>query len=56
MNVKYRPLLAEFLGTALFVFIGAGSVVANAVTNAIGVRVSGLPFTPRRILDALAKK
>jgi MIP family channel proteins len=33
VNVKYRPLLAEFLGTALFVFIGAGSVVANAVTN-----------------------
>lgn len=33
MNAKYRPLLAEFLGTALFVFIGAGSVVANAVTN-----------------------
>lgn len=33
MNVKYRPVLAEFIGTALFVFIGAGSVVANAVTN-----------------------
>lgn len=33
MSVKYRPVLAEFLGTALFVFIGAGSVVANAVTN-----------------------
>jgi aquaporin Z len=33
VNVKYRPLLAEFLGTTLFVFIGAGSVVANAVTN-----------------------
>ena len=33
MNVTFRPLLAEFLGTALFVFIGAGSVVANAVTN-----------------------
>lgn len=33
MNVKSRPLLAEFLGTALFVFIGAGSVVANAATN-----------------------
>ncbi|MGH7539298.1 MAG: MIP/aquaporin family protein [Gemmatimonadales bacterium] len=32
MNVSFRPLLAEFLGTALFVFIGAGSVVANAVT------------------------
>lgn len=33
MNAKSRALLAEFLGTALFVFIGAGSVVANAVTN-----------------------
>lgn len=33
MIVKFRPLLAEFLGTALFVFIGAGSIVANAVTN-----------------------
>jgi len=33
VNLKYRPLLAEFLGTAMFVFIGAGSVVANAVTN-----------------------
>lgn len=33
MSVRYRPVLAEFLGTALFVFIGAGSVVANAVTN-----------------------
>ena len=33
MNAKFRPLLAEFLGTGLFVFIGAGSIVANAVTN-----------------------
>ncbi len=33
MNVKFRPLLAEFLGTALFVFLGAGSIVANAATN-----------------------
>ena len=33
MNAKSRALLAEFLGTALFVFIGAGSVVANAVSN-----------------------
>lgn len=33
MNTSFRPLLAEFLGTALFVFIAAGSVVANAMTS-----------------------
>jgi len=33
VNAKFRPLLAEFLGTGLFVFIGAGSIVANAATN-----------------------
>ncbi|MGH7644044.1 MAG: MIP/aquaporin family protein, partial [Gemmatimonadales bacterium] len=32
MNATFRPLLAEFLGTALFVFIGAASIVANAMT------------------------
>ena len=32
MNASFRPMFAEFLGTALFVFIGAGSVVANAMT------------------------
>ncbi|MGE5744029.1 MAG: MIP/aquaporin family protein [Gemmatimonadota bacterium] len=32
MNASLRPMFAEFLGTALFVFIGAGSVVANAMT------------------------
>ena len=37
-------------------YIPGAAAIANAVTNAIGVRVSGLPFTPRRILDALAKK
>ena len=32
-----RPLVAEFLGVAIFVFIGAGSVVANAMsTGALG--------------------
>jgi MIP family channel proteins len=41
VNVKFRPLLAEFLGTALFVFIGAGSVVANAATNG-GVTYVGI--------------
>lgn len=28
-----RPLTAELVGTALFVFLGAGSVVANAASN-----------------------
>jgi MIP family channel proteins len=32
-----RPLVAEFVGTALFVFMGVGSVVANAASgNALG--------------------
>lgn len=29
----FRPLAAEFIGVAVFVFIGAGSVVANAMTT-----------------------
>jgi MIP family channel proteins len=32
VNASFRPMFAEFLGTALFVFIGAGSVVANVMT------------------------
>ena len=38
MNPKaLRPLVAEFVGVALFVFIGAGSIVVNAAfSNAIG--------------------
>ena len=32
-----RPLVAEFVGTALFIFFGAGSVVANMATaNSLG--------------------
>lgn len=32
MNASLRPLLAEFLGTALFVFLAAGGVVAGEMT------------------------
>ena len=32
MNASTRPVLAEALGTALFVFIGTASVVVNAMT------------------------
>lgn len=34
---------------------GAGAI-ANAVFNAIGVRITSLPITPDKILDALAKR
>ena len=30
---SFRPLAAEFLGVTLFVFLGAGSVVANGMTT-----------------------
>ena len=36
--------------------IPTGAALANAVCNAIGVRVGILPLTPKRVLDALAKK
>ena len=37
------------------VTIPTASAVANAVANALGVRVSSLPITPARILSALGK-
>jgi xanthine dehydrogenase YagR molybdenum-binding subunit len=36
--------------------ISPGAAISNAVANAIGVRVSNLPLTPDRVLEALAKK
>src|SRR5258706_599486 len=36
-----RPLVAEFVGTALFVFLGVSSIVVNAVSNN-GVGVVGI--------------
>jgi xanthine dehydrogenase YagR molybdenum-binding subunit len=37
------------------VTIPTASAVANAVANALGVRVSQLPITPARVLEALGK-
>jgi xanthine dehydrogenase YagR molybdenum-binding subunit len=34
--------------------VSPAAAIANAVANAIGVRVPWLPLTPRRVLDALA--
>jgi xanthine dehydrogenase YagR molybdenum-binding subunit len=36
--------------------ISPGAAIANAVANAIGVRVPNLPLTPDRVLAALAQK
>jgi xanthine dehydrogenase YagR molybdenum-binding subunit len=36
--------------------IAPGAAIANAVCNALGVRVSPLPLTPQRVLEALRKK
>lgn len=35
--------------------ISPGAAIANAVANAIGVRVSNLPLTPDRVINALQK-
>lgn len=37
-------------------YIPTAGAIANAVCNAIGVRVGVIPLTPKRILDALEKK
>ena len=36
--------------------ISTAAAIGNAVFNALGVRVPFLPLTPKRVLDALAKK
>jgi xanthine dehydrogenase YagR molybdenum-binding subunit len=36
--------------------VSPGAAIGNAVANAIGVRVPGLPLTPDRVLTALEKK
>ena len=35
--------------------ISTGAAVANAVANAIGVRVPYLPLSPNRVLEAIEK-
>jgi xanthine dehydrogenase YagR molybdenum-binding subunit len=37
------------------VTIPTAAAVANAVANALGVRVNSLPITPQRVLDAVGK-
>jgi len=35
--------------------ISTGAAIANAVANAIGVRVPYMPVTPNRVLEALER-
>jgi xanthine dehydrogenase YagR molybdenum-binding subunit len=36
--------------------VGAGAAIANALYNAIGVRIRGYPITPNKLLTALHHK
>lgn len=36
--------------------IGLQPAIANAIYNAVGVRIKDLPITPERVLQALKKK
>src|SRR5258708_23804449 len=42
MRKQLRPLTAEFVGTLLFVFVGAGSVVAAVGSGAGGAGIGAL--------------
>jgi len=35
--------------------VATAAAVANAVADALGVRVSSLPITPRKVLEALGR-
>jgi CO/xanthine dehydrogenase Mo-binding subunit len=36
--------------------IGIGAVIANAIFDATGARLYRMPFTPKRVLEALQNK
>lgn len=48
------PFGAKGVGEAGF--IAMAPAIANAISNAVGVRITELPITPEKILRALAKK
>ncbi len=53
-NDPYGPFGAK--GVAETVMIPTAPAVANAIYNAIGVRIRELPITPDKILKALKEK
>jgi len=48
------PFGAKGMGEPAFAPVAAS--IANAVADALGVRVFELPITPERVIDALARK
>ena len=51
---QYGPFGAKGLGEATF--IPTAPAIANAIYNAIGVRIKELPLTPEKVLKALKEK
>ncbi|MFC2046981.1 xanthine dehydrogenase family protein molybdopterin-binding subunit [Chloroflexota bacterium] len=51
---KYGPFGAKGLGES--VFIPTAPAIANAIYNAIGVRIKDLPITPEKVLKALRER
>ena len=46
----FRSLLGEVPS------VGVAPAIANAIYNAVGVRLNRLPFTPDRVLQALTEQ
>jgi CO/xanthine dehydrogenase Mo-binding subunit len=51
---KYGPFGAKGLGES--VFVPTAPAIANAIYNAVGVRIKDIPLTPEKILKALKEK
>jgi CO/xanthine dehydrogenase Mo-binding subunit len=51
---KDGPYGAKGIGEVAFV--GLQAAIANAIYNAVGVRIKSLPITPERLLEALKNK
>ena len=58
VHMDIRPEMDErgVIGLGEPPAIGGIAAIANAVTNAIGVRVPKVPVTPNRVLDTLARR
>jgi CO/xanthine dehydrogenase Mo-binding subunit len=48
------PFGAKGLGEAAI--MGAAPAIANAIYNAVGIRLKDLPLTPEKVLKALAEQ
>lgn len=53
MRAVFMPSDEKPKGLGELPMDGAGAAIANAVVNALGVRITQLPITPQKILEAL---